>query len=181
MISVADLVKISPYCKRYAEQFVGPLNEAMDEFYINDSKARESAFLAQIMHESGSLRYVKEIASGVAYEGRKDLGNVFAGDGIKYKGRGLIQITGRDNYRLCGEALSLPLLDHPELLETPVNACRSAAWFWHDRGLNVLADMGEFDKITRRINGGTNGKAERDSFFALAKATLGSDPGSNLA
>lgn len=125
-------------------------------------------FLAQIGHESGELRYVRELASGSNYEGRKDLGNTQPGDGVRYKGRGLIQITGRRNYALCGLGLDLPLLENPELLEVPENAAMSAGWFWHNNNLNALADLNLFDKITRRINGGNNGEADRKRIYGLA-------------
>lgn len=118
-------------------------------------------FLAQLLHESGEFRYVKELASGQAYEGRKDLGNNHPGDGVKYKGRGLIQITGRANYEKCGKALGLELIDHPELLEQPAHAVSSAVWFWHSKGLSELATRGDYMGITKRINGGTNGWADR--------------------
>jgi len=142
------------------DRFLQPLNDTMSEFEIN-TPARIRMFLAQIGHESGQLRYVKELASGTAYEGRKDLGNTSPGDGVRYKGRGLIQITGKANYVLLSLALGLPLLEKPELLEEDVNACRSAGWFWYNRNLSALADMGKFELITRRINGGMNGYADR--------------------
>ena len=106
------------------------------------------------------------------YEGRADLGNSVKGDGSKYRGRGLIQITGRANYAECGEALGLDLLTHPELLEKPQHACMSAAWFWSSRGLNTLADAGKFDTITLRINGGQNGAADRRALYARALEVL---------
>ena len=140
----------------------------MAEFEIN-TPARQAAFLAQIGHESGQLRYVRELASGAAYEGRKDLGNTQPGDGVRFKGRGLIQITGRANYLKCGEALGLDLIADPELLEQPINACRSAGWFWESRGLNALADAGDFLRITKRINGGTNGLADRQALYESAQ------------
>lgn len=137
---------------------------------------RVAAFIAQIGHESGQLKYVKEIwgptAAQARYEGRKDLGNTVAGDGSKCRGRGLIQITGRANYMACGEGLSLDLIKQPELLEKPQHACMSAAWFWATRGLNTLADAGQFDKITRRINGGQNGAADRQALHARALKVL---------
>ena len=86
--------------------------------------------------------------------------------------RGLIQITGRANYRDCGEALSLDLINHPELLEKPQHACQSAAWFWSTRGLNTLADQNKFDTITRRINGGQNGAADRQALHDRALQIL---------
>jgi putative chitinase len=170
-VNISELKEIMPYAVNRAEKFLEPLNDAMDEFEIN-TPLRQSAFLAQLAHESGSLRYVEEIASGAAYEGRSDLGNTQEGDGKRFKGRGLIQITGRANYAQCGAALGLPLLEQPELLEETVNACRSAAWFWHSRKLNELADAGEFRLITKRINGGLNGFADRQNYYNKAKETL---------
>lgn len=174
MITLLQLRKIIPYAGPRAGVFLGPLNDAMDEFGI-DTPMRQAAFLAQIAHESGSLRYVREIADGKAYEGRADLGNTEPGDGPRFKGRGLIQITGRANYRACSKALygdddTLQL--HPELLEDVVPACRSAAWFWWSHGLNSLADTGGFRAITRAINGGFNGYQERLAYYERAQAVL---------
>ena len=172
-VSLIELQRIMPYAGKRARMFLDPLNEAMEEFEISLSQARESAFLAQIAHESGELRYVREIASGAAYEGREDLGNTEPGDGERFRGRGLIQVTGRKNYGDCGEALGLDLLHEPQLLEEPRNACRSAGWFWKSRGLNDFADKGGFEVITRRINGGLNGYADRLAYFRRAQQTLG--------
>lgn len=154
------------------DTFLPFLNAAMDEFEIN-TPLRQAAFLAQIGHESGELRYVKEIASGSAYEGRLDLGNKIPGDGVKFKGRGLIQITGRTNYTEVMLALDLDCIEHPEVLETPENATRTAAWWWKTHGLNELADAGDFIRITKRINGGTNGLDDRQKLYAAARKTLG--------
>lgn len=147
------------------------LVDAMEEYGINTPQ-RQAAFLAQLAHESGSLRYVREIASGDAYEGRANLGNFEAGDGRRFKGRGLIQITGRANYAQCALALGLPLLQKPEILEQPGPSCRSAAWFWHTHGLNALADQDNFLQITKVINGGLNGYDDRCDHWAKAKAVL---------
>lgn len=176
MVTLDQLKRIMPYAGPRAAVFLVPLNEAMAEFLIN-TPARQAAFLAQVAHESGSLRYVEEIASGRAYEGRADLGNTQPGDGIKFKGRGLIQITGRANYRACSMALfrDTRLLDHPEQLEGVAAACRSAAWFWQSRSLNTWADAGDdaaFRKITRTINGGFNGLADRIAYYERAKEIL---------
>ena len=100
------------------------------------------------------------------------MGNTAPGDGWKYRGRGLIQITGKNNYRACGEALGLDLIAQSELLEKPQHACMSAAWFWASRGLNTLADAGKFDTITARINGGQNGAADRRALYAKALKVL---------
>lgn len=149
------------------DKFIEPLNRVLDEFEIGTPQ-RIRMFLAQIGHESGQLRYVRELASGEAYEGRKDLGNTEPGDGVRYKGRGLIQITGKRNYALCGLALDLPLLETPDLLEQPLNAARSAGWFWKNNNLNSLCDLGLFKELTKRINGGYNGYADRYKLYQRA-------------
>lgn len=167
-----ELAAIMPGCGSRADVFATPLTYAMARFGI-DTAQRQAAFLAQIAHESGQLRYVQEIASGAAYEGRADLGNTQPGDGVRFKGRGLIQITGRENYAKCGAALELDLLAHPELLTTPDNASASAAWFWFAKGLNSYADAKDFVGLTRRINGGLNGLQDRQQFWQRAKQVLG--------
>lgn len=159
-----------------AEQFVKPLALAMQEFGIA-TPARQAAFLAQVLHESGMLRYTAEIwgptPAQQRYEGRSDLGNTQTGDGYKYRGRGLLQTTGRTNYRLTGAALGVDLINVPEALERADLAARSAAWFWKSHGLNELADTGDFTKITRRINGGINGIRDRERLYAALKKELG--------
>ena len=174
-ITQQQLLQILPNAGPVAGVFVPVLNPAMVRYQIIGQK-RVAAFIAQVGHESGQLKYVKEIwgptAAQVGYEGRKDLGNTVAGDGSKYRGRGLIQITGRANYMTCGEALGLDLIKQPELLEKPQHACMSAAWFWASRGLNTLADAGQFDKITQRINGGQNGAVDRQALYVRALKVL---------
>lgn len=171
MITINQLLQIMPASANRADLFLDHLNSAMQEFEINTPK-RQAAFLAQIGHESGQLRYVRELASGKAYEGRKDLGNTQPGDGVRFKGRGLIQITGRTNYTAVMMALGIDCVERPELLETPENACRSAAWWWHSKKLNQLADEGDFLRITKIINGGTNGLADRQALYARALQVL---------
>lgn len=167
-----DLLRqVMPSAGDRADAFAVDLTIACDSFQIN-TPARLAAFLAQIAHESGELRYTKEIASGAAYEGRKDLGNTEEGDGVRFKGRGLIQLTGRANYAQATDALGRNFLTEPELLEAPYWATRVSAWFWASRGLNELADAGDFLAITRRINGGTNGLAARQRYWERAKAAL---------
>lgn len=170
-MSPVDLLRIMPYAKARISTFCEPLTAAMAEFDIN-TPARQASFLSQVGHESGQLRYVRELASGEAYEGRVDLGNTCPGDGVRYKGRGLVQITGRANYMACMLALDIDCVEHPELLELPVNACRSAAWFWKTHGLNELADAGDQVRVTKRVNGGTNGLADRLALFEVAKGVL---------
>jgi len=174
-ITAQQLLQILPKAGAKAGVFAPVLNTAMQRYQIVGIK-REAAFIAQIGHESGQLVYVREIwgptAAQARYEGRVDLGNTAPGDGLKFRGRGLIQITGRANYAACGEALGLDLVKQPELLELPQYACMSAAWFWATKGLNTLADAGDFDRITRRINGGLNGLADRLSLWAKAREVL---------
>ncbi|WP_338513385.1 glycoside hydrolase family 19 protein [Pseudomonas poae] len=174
-ITEQQLLQILPNAGRTAGVFVPALNTAMNHYGIVGT-ARVAAFIAQIGHESGQLRWVREIwgptGQQLKYEGRADLGNTEKGDGSKYRGRGLIQVTGRANYRACGEALGLDLINKPELLELPQHAAMSAAWFWSTRGLNTLADQGELVKITRRINGGVSGLADRQALYEKALKVL---------
>lgn len=174
-ITQQQLLHILPNARTQAGVFVSALNTAMQHYQIVGPK-RTAAFIAQIGHESGQLRYVREIwgptAAQLGYEGREDLGNTVPGDGRKYCGRGLIQITGRANYAKCGKALGLDLITHPELLELPQHAAMSAAWFWKQKGLNDLADRDQFNTITRRINGGLNGLPDRLEIWGRARAVL---------
>lgn len=163
-----------------AQTWADPLSAAM-ALYAIDSPQRQAAFVAQVGHESGRLIYIRELwgptSAQQGYEGRLDLGNTEPGDGFRYRGRGLIQVTGRANYQKCGGALALPLIDHPELLEQPDNASLSAAWFWNSRGLNTPADTGDFETITRKINGGLNGYDDRLALWKMARSALGADDG----
>lgn len=157
-------------------RYLEPLNVAMADAQI-DTPARLAMFLAQIAHESGELRYTEEIASGAAYEYRRDLGNTQPGDGRKYKGRGLLQITGRANYAECSRWISgsdILLIDNPELLATDaLFAARSAAWFWQARALNPASDRADVATVSKRINGGTNGLPERVRYYDRARLVLG--------
>lgn len=181
-LTLEQLTAIMPYGKARLPKFIDALNKWMPKYGIN-SPERAAAFLAQLAHESGEFRYVRELGSD-AYLEKYDtgrlataLGNTPAddGDGQKYRGRGLIQITGAYNYRRVSKALfgDDRLLKTPELLEQPEWAVASACWFWCEKGLNDLADRGEFRLITRRINGGTNGLDERMKYWAKAKEILG--------
>ena len=175
MITKELLAQCLPFAKRSnIEKFIDPLNLTFEKYEINTPE-RVAAFLAQIAHESGSLRYVEEIASGKAYEGRVDLGNTLPGDGVKFNGRGLIQITGRYNYYAVGLALNYDFITNPEHLSLPGAACFSAGWFWNKRKLNELADVGtseSFRKITKLINGGYNGLADRVKHWKICKKAL---------
>ncbi|MBL8193614.1 MAG: LysM peptidoglycan-binding domain-containing protein [Blastocatellia bacterium] len=154
-----------------AQEYLPHLNAALAEFNIN-TPARQAAFVAQLAHESVGLTAFEEFASGRAYEGRPDLGNTQPGDGVRFKGRGPIQLTGRANYREVGKALGIDLENNPKLASTPEVGFRVAGQFWERNGLNKLADAQKFDSITKRVNGGFNGKADRDRYYARAKDVL---------
>lgn len=181
VLSEQQLVEVLPSSRLKAGVFISALNAAMSHHQINTPE-RIAAFLAQIGHESGQLLYVRELGSD-QYLSKYDTGALAArlgntpeadGDGQKYRGRGLIQITGRRNYLACSQGLfgDDRLLQQPQLLEQPQWACESAAWFWQSNGLNELADRGQFTAITRRINGGLNGLDERLRLWARARAVL---------
>lgn len=165
-----------------ADMWLPHLQSACARFNIN-TPARLAAFLAQIGHESARMAFTREIwgptPAQSRYEGRRDLGNTQPGDGKRYMGRGLIQTTGRANYLLTREGLrklGIPAPDFitsPETLEQPTWAALSAAWYWQSRGLNELADAGDFERITRRINGGLNGYEDRKALWAAAKKAMG--------
>ena len=198
-LTMQQLLQILPNASQVAGVFVPVLNAAMSRYQIVGA-GRLAAFIAQVGHESGQLtrlvenlnysadalrktwpsRFDVELATVVARKPEKianivygnRMGNIDLGDGWKYRGRGLIQITGKNNYRACGEALGLGLIEQPELLEKPQHACMSAAWFWASRGLSTLADAGQFDMITQRINGGQNGAADRQALYVKALKVL---------
>ncbi|WP_073522751.1 glycoside hydrolase family 19 protein [Pseudomonas fluorescens] len=181
VVSEQQLIKVLPNSRLKAGVFISTLNTAMSHYQITTPE-RTAAFLAQVGHESGQLFYLRELGSD-QYLSKYDTGTLAArlgntpeadGDGQKYRGRGLIQITGRRNYMACSQALfgDDRLLLQPQLLEQPQWACESAAWFWQSNGLNELADKGQFTAITRRINGGLNGLEDRLQLWARAKAVL---------
>lgn len=180
-LTSAQLQQLFPNARTQAGVFISALNNAMTHRSINTPK-RIAAFLAQVGHESGQLHYVRELGND-QYLSKYDTGALALhlgntpesdGDGQKYRGRGLIQITGRNNYRECSLGLfgDERLLSLPELLEQPQWAAESAAWFWERNGLNELADRDQFNSITRRINGGLNGLEDRLQLWARARALL---------
>ncbi len=171
-VSLGQLHKIMPSLPMSkARAYLPFLNRAMSEAKIN-TRQRKAMFLAQLAHESVQLRFFEEIASGREYEGRRDLGNTHPGDGVRYKGRGPIQLTGRSNYRAAGRALGLPLERNPKMAAQASVGFRTAAWFWTSRGLNRLADQGNFREVTRRINGGFNGLSSRQAYYRRALSVL---------
>ena len=158
-----------------ATEFLPIIEQAAPDFNITTPE-RMAAFLAQVGHESGGFHWLTELwgptSTQTRYEGREDLGNTQAGDGFKYRGRGLIQLTGRANYQLASNALATDFIGDPDQLAQPEYAVRSAMWFWQSHGLNELADVGQFEHITRIINGGLNGEDQRLALYAAAKEIL---------
>ncbi len=151
------------------------VSDAMAEYGI-DTPQRQAMFLANVGHESGGLAFARELwgptKSQIGYEGRTDLGNTYPGDGHKFLGRGLLQVTGRANYKRMGDALGVNLEESPDLLSTPKLAARSAGCFWKAHGLNIYADTTEFRKVVLRINGALNGYDERVRLWDAAKTAL---------
>jgi predicted chitinase len=179
MLTIDELRAVMPRLSpaRGAE-LLPPLAAAMAEFAI-EAPARAAAFLAQLAHESGQFRFMEEVWGPTPAQTRYEpastlataLGNTEAGDGRRFKGRGPIQITGRANYRRFGDLLGVDLTAAPERAAAPDLAFRIAGLFWSKKGLNELADQvtpDAFKEITRRINGGFNGLAERQQFYATA-------------
>lgn len=194
---ISQLLELMPLLRKkrvlWVQDLLGWLNKSMEQGEINTPK-RQAAFLAQLGHESLDLtRWVEMDHSspvrgcphcadfgthraGAQYEGRKDLGNTEPGDGERFKGRGPIQLTGRSNYREAGNALQLPLVQDPVLAEQLEVGFRVAVWFWNKHSLSTQADLGgpqAFDRITKRINGGHNGKGDRDIRYLNALKVLG--------
>ena len=155
------------------DHYFGPLDATMTARAI-DTPLRRSHFLAQLAHESGSLRFAEELASGEAYEGRADLGNTQPGDGRRFKGRGLIQLTGRANYASYQAATGIDCISQPALLSRDaVIAADVAGWFWSSRELNDQADRDDVTSVTRIINGGYNGLEDRIDALHRALCVFG--------
>lgn len=181
MVTSQVLTDVMPQLKtERRDLFVPHLRTAMEEFGI-DTPLRQAAFLVQLAHESGEFRYMEEIWGPTAAQKRyeppsrlaRQLGNTEPGDGFRYKGRGPIQVTGRDNYRRYGGLLGVDLEAEPERAATPEVGFRVAGLYWQRNGLNELADKEWFKTITKRINGGTNGLEDRRRYYVRAKAALG--------
>ena len=171
-ITREQLLQIMPQAKNRVDKFLVFINRFSAEFGISTA-LRMAHYLAQVAHESAEMKYTKEIASGKEYEGRKDLGNNSPGDGVKYKGSGLIQLTGKTNYKAYQEFCGFDVVSKPELLEQPLGATRSSMWFWWKHGLNNYADKDDLRAVTKHINGGYNGLASREKYLKRAKKAFG--------
>ncbi len=164
-----SLMRIVPRLSELeAKHLARNLGQAMYDFDI-DTERRAAMFIAQTAHESGGFRWREELASGSAYEGRKDLGNTRPGDGRRYKGRTYIQVTGRNNYAAISDALGVDFVRRPRLLGEPKWAALGAAWWWATHGCNQLADRNDFKGVTLRINGGLNGWDDRVAYLQRAR------------
>lgn len=153
-------------------KYHGPIKRAMAAYEINTGQ-RVAHFLAQVGHETNSLLWETELASGAKYEGREDLGNTQKGDGKKFKGRGLIQLTGRANYAAYGKDKNLDLEKNPELVATDVELNADVAgWYWKKRELNLWADKNDIKTISKKVNGGFNGYADRIRRFKVCYVAL---------
>jgi putative chitinase len=150
-----------------------PLVAGMKKYDIT-SNLRMAHFIAQLGHETASFRYAEEIADGSAYEGRRDLGNTQPGDGKRFKGRGLIQLTGRANYVAYSKDSAVDCVAKPQVVASdPVVAVDVACWFWNKNKINKLADKDDVKAVTKAINGGYNGLDDRIEYLVRAKAVLG--------
>ena len=178
-VTSEQILEIMPNAKDKVDAFLPYINGYAEVFHI-DTPKRMAHFLAQIAHETSELRYTKEVGNKAYFhkydEGKLKnmLGNLKDGDGYKYRGRGLIQITGRANYQAYQKSKYCrgDIMEHPELLEQPLGATKSAMWWWWKHGLNELADSDSFLAITKTINGGTYGLEHRRTFLKIAKAAL---------
>lgn len=193
MILTIDILKqIAPGGKKTKFKLFPELVDSMNEWFPQfgiDTAPELQHFIAQLAHESDSFNTLEEYASGKAYEGRHDLGNVVKGDGVRFKGRGPLQVTGRSNYERMGQRIGQPNLfvSSPELLATPKYGIWSACIFWEDRDLNTFANMPDaskiwvkklnrnmtpIDYITYRVNGGQNGILSRKQFYDRCKLMI---------
>lgn len=199
-LSLDQLKKISPRMGKNpitASKYIVMFNDACTYAEIN-TELRVAAFLAQVLHESCELKYMREIWDTVKvpqqlkYERPmvngvlaplvnppdkiplwQRLGNLNQGDGYKYRGAGPIQLTGGSNIHAAAKDIGVDIDLHPELLDDPGFGFKGSAWFWKTHNLNTYADIPNFDKITLTINGGYTGKPERDAWYARAKAVIG--------
>lgn len=178
-VTKEQILQIMPNAEKYVDKYLVYINGYSEVFHI-DTPKRMAHFLAQVAHETNELRCVKELGNKayfVKYDNgklKKMLGNVKDGDGYKYRGRGLIQITGRANYKEYQDSKYCRgnIMDEPQLLEQPLGAVKSGMWWWWKHGLNELADSDSFLAITKTINGGTNGLESRRKFLVKAKLAL---------
>jgi putative chitinase len=182
-------------------KWLDPLNQTFAKYDINTT-LRQAAFIGQCQHESNNFKVLQEnlnysaeglmktwpsrfptleIANQYARQPAKIAGKVYNGrmgntseeEAAKYFGRGLIQLTGKENYDNCGKGIGIDLIGQPDLLAEPMYACLSAGWFWNKKGLNALADAKDYDTMTKRINGGLIGLDDRKAKISKTEEILG--------
>lgn len=168
-ITYNDLVHNFRYGSPSIMQGIVDNQDILEKYEITTDR-RRNMLLAQLAHESDGFRTTREYASGAAYEGRSDLGNTQAGDGKRFRGRGLIQLTGRHNYTVYGEKLGKDLVGDPLSVELMPLALEVSLAYWQSRGLNAYADANDFREVTRRINGGYNGMASRQKYLGIFRS-----------
>jgi putative chitinase len=178
---LAVLRAIAPKGKSSILASVAEAMPMMADLYRINTPRRQAQFLAQLAHESAGFKTTTEYASGKAYEGRRDLGNTEPGDGMRFKGRGLIQVTGRFNYQAASKALGVDLITTPGAAALFPFAILTAGWYWEKHNLNAWADKDDVERITRIINGGLNGFADRKSYLAKAKAAIAKEAAAPVA
>ena len=169
------LRRLCPSAKQEIIEGVAEYFNKHAEKYSVTSEDRVCHFFAQSAHESAHFMTLTEYADGSAYEGRSDLGNTQPGDGVRYKGRGIFQLTGRANYRAYGQKLGLDLENNPQLAQTPEVSVLTALEYWKDRKLSDYADQNNVEMITRRINGGLNGFEERKHYLEAMRKLIHAD------
>lgn len=171
-VTYEQLVEILPNADAaFLKANLSHLNQSMYKGEMTTLE-RKATYIAQIAHESDRFRGLTEYASGRAYNGRRDLGNTEPGDGPRYKGRGAIHLTGRANYEAASKHFGVDFVADPALAAEPEWAFKIAEWYWTTRDLNKYADNGQFTTQTKRINGGTNGLADRKAVLARARKVL---------
>jgi putative chitinase len=163
-----------PYGKQSILERLVEHQDMLSQYLINTNR-RRNMFLAQLAHESDQFKTTREYASGEAYEGRTDLGNTKPGDGRKYRGRGLIQLTGRFNYTKMSQKIGVDIILAPNLVEIMPMALQVSLIYWSDKGLNTHADADNFREVTRRINGGYNGMKDREQYLAKLRKVFPED------
>lgn len=171
-VTSARLLRLAPDGAPAIAEGIAQRFDALARVHDVDTRLRLCHFLAQAAHETDGFRTLEEyggVSYFLRYEGRQDLGNTQAGDGIRYHGRGIFQLTGRANYRRFGKVLGIDLEAEPELAKEPGISLAIAFAYWSDRAINAAADADDVAVVTRLINGGRNGLVERTRYLAKAK------------
>jgi putative chitinase len=168
----AVILKIEPTAKPWIVDGIVDAMPIVIERYTINTPLRQQHFLGTLAHESDHFHTTVEYASGAAYENRKDLGNLYRGDGKRFKGRGLIQLTGRANYAAAAQEFKTDFIEEPDLVSRFPWALVVSAWWWRNHDLNEVADKDNCEQVCRIVNGGTNGLQSRIDLTRLAGEAL---------